>query len=211
MLVIRKLPDPLDLPLVPPVRVSTMSCRAAVLTVLAVWLVSCENHSTPIPVTPKDDGQVISVAVQDFANWKGATFGDREGILEVDAETKADPNGTANAVKSWAHNIAGRIDNDLIDAFVRRNRSGQPVAALITGSAWVRIREPGSQNDFPWDLPKGAKAVGTLTLPGFSSDGSRALLLIHHTWSIHGAIVTYVLSKQGGVWHVVARDQVVFL
>jgi hypothetical protein len=166
----------------------------------------------PTPVTPQDDRQVVSVALQDFAAWKEATFGELSGVLEVDADSTAEPKLSPEDMASLAPNIASHLDAELIAAFIRRNKSAAPVAELIAGSPFARIRDPQASEDLFPNLPKGAKAVGSLTLPGFSADGLRALLQLHHSWSIHGATVTYVLSRgKDGAWHVVARDQAVFL
>lgn len=185
--------------------------HGAAMMLLSAWVVSCDTRSAPLPVTPEDDKQVISVALRDFANWKGATFGNLEGVLELDPQSNTDLSGSADAVRSWARNVSSQVNDELIGAFIRRNQSAVPIAGLIAGCPWARIREAPSKDELPWNLPKGAKAMGSLTVPGFSSDRHRALLLIKHSWSIHGAIVTYVLSRQSGAWKVVARDQAVFL
>jgi hypothetical protein len=188
-----------------------MPHRSVVLTYFLL-LAACGTPSAPTPVAPDDDKLVVSAALQDFSSWTEATFGELSGVLEVDADSKAEPKLSAQDVKDLAPNIASHLDAELVDAFIRRNRSAIPVTALIAGSAFARIRAPQNSDDpFP-NLPKGAKAVGSLTLPGFSADGLRALLQLHHSWSIHGATVTYVLSRdKGGAWHVIARDQAVFL
>lgn len=82
---------------------------------------------------------------------------------------------------------------------------------LIKGLQHVRLREDPIRHLDPWELPKGVKAVGSIGFPGYDSTGLRAFLQISHSWSIHGAVVTYVLFKQGGTWRIVARDQVVFV
>lgn len=185
--------------------------HGAAVIMLSVWAVSCGTRSAPIPVTPEDDKQVISAALRDFYNWKGATFGNLDGVIELDPRSKADLTGSADGVRSWARNISTRMDAELIGAFIRRNQSAVPIAGLIAGCPWARIREGSSTDELPWKLPKGAKAAGSLTMPGFSADGRRALLLIQHSWSIHGAVVTYVFARESGAWQVVARDQAVFL
>jgi hypothetical protein len=192
---------------------SRIPYREVVLAFLLVLLLACGNRSKPTPVTPEDESQVVSVALQDFAGWKEATFGDLSGILVVDANSQAEPKLDLEGMRSLAPNVPSYVDAELVDAFLRRNRTSVPVAALIAGSPWVRVGEASTRQElFPDNLPKGAKALGSLTLPGFSADGLRALLLIHHSWSIHGATVTYVLSRtKGGAWRVIARDQAVFL
>ena len=149
--------------------------------------------------------------MEDFANWKQATFGELEGVLELEPDSEANPNATAQEVRSLAPEIQNHLDNDVVDAFIERNRSAAPVASLFSGSRWARLRRPTPNHSYTFGPPDGAKAIGRLALPGFNADGSRALVQIHHSWSIHGAVVTYVLSREQGKWKVVAQDQAVFL
>jgi hypothetical protein len=175
-------------------------------------LAACGSSSAPPPVTPDDDRLVVSAALQDFVSWEEATFGKLKGVLEVEADSMAEPNLSAQDMKDLAPNIAASLDAEIVDAFIRRNKNARPVTAVIAGSSFARIGAPQTSEDAFRNLPEGVKAVGSLTLPGFSADGLRALLLVHHSWSIHSATVTYVLSRdKGGAWHVIARDQAVFL
>ena len=159
---------------------------------------------------PEEDRAIVAVALHDFASWKEATFGELEGVLLLDPTSQADHLSVAD-VRSLSRNISNQIGNDLVEAFLKRNQSAVSVAPLVSGSAWARLRAPSEEDTYPPNLPKGAKATGSLTLPGISADGARALVMIRHSWSIHSAVVTYVLSKQSGVWRVTARDQAVFL
>jgi hypothetical protein len=188
-----------------------MQRRIFLALVTAAALISCAQDRSPAPTGPDVDKAVIAVVLEDFANWKEATFGELEGVLEVKPDLLADPDGTAQNVRALATEITNHLDSEAVDAFVERNRSAAPVAPLISGSQWARPRQPTAPDTFSFGPPDGAKAIGSLTLPGYSADGSRALVQIHHSWSMHGAVVTYVLSREQGHWKVVARDQAVFL
>lgn len=188
-----------------------MRChRSLLFAVLATALVS-NSHRALSANNAEEDRAIIAVVLQDFANWKDVTFGDLEGVLELDPLSGADPDASADSIRSWSNKISKQVGDDLIEAFIERNRSAVPIAPLISGSPWARLRQPRPKHAYPWDLPKGAKATGSLTLPGISADGARALILIRHSWSIHGAVVTCLLSKERGVWHIAAKDQAVFL
>lgn len=188
-----------------------MQHRIILPVLTAAALISCAQDRSPAPTGPDVDKEVIAVVLEDFANWKEATFGELEGVLELKPDSLANPDGTAQNVRALASEITDHLDNEAVDAFVERNRSAAPVASLISGSQWARLRQPAAADTYSLGPPDGAKAVGYLTLPGYSADGSRALVQIRHSWSMHGAVVTYVLSREQGHWKVVARDQAVFL
>ena len=179
--------------------------------VAAAALISCGQDHSPTPTGPDVDKAVIALVLEDFANWKEVTFGELEGVLELKPDSLANPDGTAQGIKVLASEIADQLDDEAVVAFVERNRSTVPVASLFAGSRWVRVRPPNVTDTYSLGPPEGAKAVGYLTLPGYSADGLRALLQIRHSWSMHAAVVTYVLSREQGHWKVVARDQAVFL
>jgi hypothetical protein len=188
-----------------------MQHRIFLPVVTAAALFSCAQDRSPAPAGPDVDKAVIAVVLEDFANWKEATFGELEGVLELKPDSLANPDETAQNVRALASEITDHLDSEAVDAFVERNRSAAPVASLISGSQWARLRPPTAADTYSLGPPDGAKAVGYLTLPGYSADRSRALVQIRHSWSMHGAVVTYVLSREQGHWKIVARDQAVFL
>jgi hypothetical protein len=188
-----------------------MQHRIFLPAVAAAALISCTQDRSPAPTGPDVDKAVIAAVLEDFANWKEVTFGELEGVLELKPDSLANPDGTAQGVKALASEITDQLDDEAVAAFVERNRAAVPVASLFAGSRWARVRPPTATDAYSLGPPDGAKAVGYLTLPGYSADGSRALLQIRHSWSMHGAVVTYVLSREQGHWKVVARDQAVFL
>jgi hypothetical protein len=153
-------------------------------------LISCDqDRGRSPPADPQADRAIVAVVLKDFANWKDATFGQLEGVLELDRNSKVNSDEAPEQVKSLAPEISNELDKDLVAAFVQRNRSAVPVASLVSGSPSARQRQPGLRDlDLP-ELPKGAKATGSMTLSRFSEDGSRAFIQIHHSWSIHGAVV----------------------
>jgi hypothetical protein len=188
-----------------------MRHRVFLPAVTAAALISCAQDHRPAPTGPDVDKEVIAVVLEDFGDWKEVTFGELEGVLELKPDSLANPDATAQDVRALASEITDYLDNEAVAAFVERNRAAAPVASLFSGSQWARLRQPTSPETFSLGPPDGAKAVGVLTLPGYSADGLRALVQIHHSWSMHGAVVTYVLSREHGHWQVVARDQAVFL
>jgi hypothetical protein len=181
-----------------------------ILFLVAVAVLVLSRDVTLAAAAPDDDRAIVGVVLRDFGGWKEATFGELEGVLLLDPVSRADHLSVGD-VRSLARNISDQISNDLIEAFIERNRSAISIASLVSGSSWARLREPTKEDTYPPNLPKDAKAIGSLTLPGISGDGDRALVMIRHSWSIHSAVVTYVLAKQSGAWRITARDQAVFL
>lgn len=188
--------------------------RRALMVLSILSLLGCERPtSAPIPPKPlpNNDALVVAVVLQDFGNWKEATFGELEGVLALDAQSHKLPYSDVAGVLAVAKSAAAHIDEALAQAYVTRNQAPVPIDSLVSRSRWARIRPPPPTDRPDWDLPNWAKATGSLGLPGYSTDGQRAMLQLHHSWSMHGAIVTYVLALKEGQWVVVVRDQAVFL
>lgn len=189
--------------------------HAILMLLLSLVPIACDrssNPAVPAKTVPNNDQLIVALVLQDFVNWKAATFGELEGILELDANSQRLPDMNRARVGRVATGIADHISDELIDAYLARNQTSVSIKALIAGSQrWARVRGPRAEGVHDWMLPDGVKATGSLALPGYSADGQRALLQIHHSWSMHSADVTYVLGKQNGRWVILARDQAVFL
>ena len=184
-----------------------MKLRTTLLAMAALLLAACGLADKAPRPGLADDRAVVAAALADFVAWKEVTYGKHEGILSVDPLSAAWPDATAQYVRAHASELEDQLGNELVEAFVERNRIAAPITPLLPDPAWAH-----APNASTWPrIPEGAKATGSLSLPGYSADGSRALLQIHHSWSIHGAIVTYVLTKKDGAWTVTGRAQIVFL
>ena len=185
-----------------------MTLRTILPAMAALLLAACGLADQPPRPDLADDRAVVAAALADFVAWKDVTYGKHEGILSVDPVSAAWPEATAQIIREQASELEDPLENGLVEAFVERNRIAAPITPLLPDPAWAHA--PNAASTWP-RIPEGAKATGSLTLPGYSADGSRALLQIHHSWSIHGAIVTYVLTKKDGAWTVTGRAQIVFL
>jgi hypothetical protein len=159
---------------------------------------------------PVRDRAVVLAALEDFANWDKATFGPNRGVLAIDSSAGIALEATAETIRAVAPKIREKLSDELVASFLARNREGVPSFQLVDQSAWAKPKPDGLDILTRPELPEGIKAVGSFTFPGFSGDGTRALLQIHHSWSMHGAIVTYVLARKDAKWRVVARDQMVY-
>lgn len=187
--------------------------RIFLLAFTATTLISCDQNQDHKQQhqNPETDRTVIATALKDFAGWKEVTFGELEGVLELSPSSEANPDATLENVKSLALNIEGHLDKEIVTSFIERNKSTVSIAPIVSGLPWSRLEKPNSSDTYTFAPPNGAKARGSLTMPGYSTDRSKALLQIHHSWSMHGAVVTYVLSNKTGTWQVTARDQIVYL
>lgn len=184
---------------------------------LAPWIVALSisalafGDEAKLARVSDDDRAIVTIALQDFFHWDEATFGHLQGALAVKAKTQSSSGGTVEELRDLAPNIRARISDEVAKAYLERNKVAVRSADLVKDSPWVRLLPANKQNATAFDLRPNAKAVGSFTLPGIDVTGTEALIQIHHSWSIHGAIVTYVLAKQDGTWRIVARDQTVFL
>ena len=157
-----------------------------------------------------DDQAVIDAVLRDFAGWKEATFGNREGILAIDLYSANLPYRTLPDMRQLLAGPSNAVSDELIVAFLERNEMKTTIAPLVAASRWARIDISADDTDIFREVPDWAKAFGSVSMPGFSPDRTRALIQINHSWSIHGAVVTYVLTKQDDIWKVENRNQAVF-
>jgi len=158
-----------------------------------------------------DDRVVFEVVLKDFAAWKEATFGVQEGFLALDPLSTELVYRTSADTRQSIAPITNVVNDDLVEAFLERNKVQTDVTSLVARSPWVRIFTPPDESSFLEVPPNGAKALGSISMPGFNPGRTRAMVQISHSWSIHSAVVTYVLSKEDGTWKIQARDQQVFL
>jgi hypothetical protein len=67
-----------------------------------------------------------------------------------------------------------------------------------------RCKAPGApSNQGVFSLPKRSMAAW---LPGYSRDGSLAVVRLFVPWSLHHADVLYVMKRQGGTWKILVRE-----
>lgn len=195
-----------------------MRCIRFLVATVAIVAASCsephelvQSPSTDGPSQATDDQAVVSVVPHDFAEWKEVTFGNRDGMLALDPFSTELSSQTLLDIRKLIRPISGEVSDKLIAAFLERNKSMATIAPLVVGSPWARI-ETSARDDEPFPkLPDWAKATGSLTMPGFNANRTQALIQISHSWSIHGAVITYVLSNRDGKWRIDAKDQAVFL
>jgi hypothetical protein len=189
----------------------TMQHRTFLLAIFSTALMACARAPSAPSPGPEVDRAIVAAALEYFANSKDAAFEGREGVLEVAQYSAAGEHWAPALIRANAPEISDVLDDDLVAAFVLRNRSRVKVEALISGLPWARPQPPSTYNKHRSEIPEGIKAIGSITLPGVSSDGSRALIQIHHAWAAHGAVTTYVMARKDGEWEVVKRDVRVLL
>lgn len=170
----------------------------------------CEETGAAHGISDQDRA-IVAIVLQDFVRWDDATFGRLKGVLAIKQRTISRRDETVEGIRALAPNIRSKISDSIARAHLSRNTISVNTAEVVRDSAWVKLMPENQQNAFPFTLPPNVKAEGSFTLPGIGNNGTRAIIQIHHSWSIHGAIVTYVLSKKNGTWQVIARDQAVFL
>ena len=175
----------------------------------AVQTANTRDDDAPQTISAIDKA-VMAAALENFSQWKSATFGMQEGVFEVKPDSLIIHHQEINSIKAFADITKNHLSDDIVDSFMKRNNYATPIAALIAESPSVRLQQ--APHTSPADrLPDGVRAIGSLTLPGFSADGARAFVEIYHSWSIHFATTMFVLSLDQGNWKVIARDQIVFL
>ena len=177
----------------------------------ALSIAGCNGGRDTRESLSNEDRAVILVALEDFAVWDQATFGNLKGVLSVASQTAAPKDLSVESVRREASRIDDAFDDGLAAAFVARNQSAVSSTPLIVNSSWAQKLPENWEYNSGRLPPVGAKATGWITLPGFNNDRTRALLQVRHSWSIHGATITYVLERTDGHWRVAARDQEIYL
>ncbi len=187
-----------------------MKVHSFSLIIFAIVFASISQPCNATKVTLDTDRAVFTAALAHFERWKGVTFGQLTGVLEVELSTEVNPNATTKSVRALAQNISPFLESSLIESFIARNKASVSISPFILGLPSIRLRQKFTDEKHSYGPPVGAKAIGSLTLPGYSKNGFLALLQIRHSWSEHLAIVTYVLANKKGNWVILARTQVVY-
>lgn len=173
-----------------------------------------ENTSINAKLTA-EDLLVIECAIVDMATYSGKEF-------ELSYFSKSTKmillDTTAGVVNEYTENQmnaelderkANDIDLSMRKDLLRRNTTTTSLAKSDFTNPRVKLRPQDSvAGGFArFDFEKSdARGYASVYLPGYSSDGSRAVLRFWFGPTPHGAAGTYLLERKNGKWRVVWRD-----
>ncbi|MCC7230968.1 MAG: ankyrin repeat domain-containing protein [Fimbriimonadaceae bacterium] len=162
-----------------------------------------------------EDLKVIECAIVDMATYSGKEF-------ELSYFSKATKmillDSTAGVVNEFTENQmnaelderkANDIDLTMRKDLIRRNTGPTSLAKSDITNPRIKLKPKKSvaRGFGAFDFEKSdARGYASVYLPGYSSDGSRAVLRFWFGPTPHGAAGTYLLEKKNGRWRVVWRD-----
>lgn len=163
------------------------------------------------------DQAVIEAALTHFAARKDAWFYDNSAPLAIWPRIEKS-RWTADSYQYFNQGEGNcAVEQSLFEALRKRNQVGGPSSELLAKSdAWRLVRAEEEKTISPaFPPPPGVhrapiKTLARLSRPGYSVDGSRALVFFSFNWSIHGADAQYVLTRANGTW-VVACSHLSFM
>ena len=162
-----------------------------------------------------EDLKVIECAMVDMATYSGKDF-------ELSYFSKATKmillDTTAGVVNEFTENQmnaelderqANDIDLSMRKDLIRRNTTTITLSKGDFSNPRVKLqpKEAVASGFAGFDFEKSdARGYASIYLPGYSSDGARAVLRFWFGPTPHGAAGTYLLEKKNGKWRVVWRD-----
>lgn len=161
-----------------------------------------------------EDTAVLDAAIDDMARYKGddfelSMFSKEQKMILLD-RTAGDINGyTEDQLTSELdEKKAGDLDLVMRRDLLRRNVKEVSLTGLKFSSSRIMLQATKnldlSLRDFSFEKA-GAKGWVYVFLPGYSQDGSKAVLRFWFGPTPHGAAGTYLLAKKDGHWTVVWR------
>jgi hypothetical protein len=159
------------------------------------------------------DVAVLGVAFTHFRARSDTWPARPNGYVAVNPDTETLRTGAApDAFLEELHKIREKVPSDAVGDFIRRNRSRSSIPTTITKAAPVRIQSEEQAGG--WPIGMNNHEIGSFVTafsPGYSADGTAALVRFSFNWSIHGATATYVLRLKQGVWSVEASELTIYL
>jgi len=192
--------------------------HARFTTVLLISLACQAEGSPPAPKSqssedPKSslDATLINLVIKDFATqpiWPNDP-GAKKRLIVVDLETDG-PSGmlSDDQILSDTRKEGWQLNSELLSNLRLRNSDKKPLRGISVGRNVVNENLSKLPNglDWPTSLEKkhpNAKAWVNFWLPGYSKDGTRAVVRFWFGETPHGAIGTYLLIKtKTGHWRV---------
>lgn len=161
-----------------------------------------------------EDAAVLDAAIDDMSRYKGddfelTIFSKEQNMILLDQTAGAAGDYTESQLTSELdERKAGDLDLAMRRDLLRRNVKPVSLAGLKFSSSRIVLRKRSSFDqsllDFSFERLK-ARGWVDVFLPGYSQDGSKAVLRFWFGPTPHGAAGTYVLVKKDGHWTVVWR------
>jgi uncharacterized protein len=168
------------------------------------------NNAQPAKLLP-EDAEVLEAALSDMAQYDGKDF-ELSFINPGKSIRLLDRTGTANPFTESQMNVelderqANDIDLKMRQSLLSRNSKEVSLADLRFSDDRIQLgKESFGLRKRIADQEK-LRGWVAVCLPGYSADGSRAVLRFWFGPTPHGAAGTYLLSKIGGKWSVIWRD-----
>ncbi len=161
-----------------------------------------------IPTLSPRDVEVLTTVLRHFATRNDTWPANPGGYIAIEPKTAVTDWLLTGLLKSGA--LRKLVPAAVIIDLTKRNDGPHLVPADLAPAAHVRIQTREEAGDFTMDNHEIATLITPYT-PGYSSDGTQAMVVLSFNWSIHTGYVVYVLRLKEARWSVVKSSLDAFL
>jgi hypothetical protein len=159
------------------------------------------------------DTPVLTVVLSHFSSRRDTWPVNPKGYMAIEPQTRtvAAQMRTSDFLEQLRE-TGKQIPLEAVSDFIRRNQHSNSIPADLASAARVRVltREQ-AQGDSLAMLKQEIAHLVTAYNPGYTRDGTTAIVRLDFNWSVHGAYATYLVQKREKGWSVIASELTVFL
>ena len=173
------------------------------LTFLAIAICATPALALAEPATPTlspRDVEVLTTVLTHFATRNDTWPANPGGCIAIEPKTASTDWLLSGLLQSGP--LRKVLPAAVIPDLTKRNAGPHLVPADLARAAHVRIQTREEAGDFIMDNHEIATLITPYT-PGYSSDGTQAMVVLSFNWSIHTGYVIYVLRLKEARWSVV--------
>jgi hypothetical protein len=189
-----------------------VNTRVSAVCIFACLASAAGESRAAAPLSDRDVA-VLAVTFVHFRARSDTRPARPNGYVAVSPETETLRTGAApDAFLKELNRIREKVPSDAVGDFIHRNRIKSSIPATLTKAAPVRIQSEEQAGGRPIGLNN--HEIGsfiTAFSPGYSADGTAALVRFSFNWSVHSAYATYALRLNQGVWSVEASELTIYL
>lgn len=181
------------------------------LTFVAIAICATSALALAEPATPtlsSRDVEVLTTVLTHFATRKDTWPANPRGYIAIEPKTAGTDWLLSGLLQSGS--LRKLVPASVIPDLTKRNAGPNLVPADLAAAAHVRIQTREEAGDFIMDNHDIATLITPYT-PGYSSDGTQAVVVLSFNWSVHTGYVIYLLQHKEARWSVVKNHLDAFL
>jgi hypothetical protein len=187
------------------------SVTTRILLICALICFPCATESAQLQLSGRDVA-VLTAVLSHFASRPDTWPATPGGYIAVSPDTDVVPPDTRpDAFLDELNRIRKLIPMEAVADFDRRNHNKQAVPPVLAKTVRIRIQSLEEAGGSPIGFHNHQIATFITTYaPGYTTDGTKALVRFRFNWAVHGADATYLLRLKQDKWSVLASELTVF-